>query len=361
MQHDGNECGAGTRKWVRSTLAAALYMSLTGCGGPAKSVEPVKPAKSETDWRKQSLSLSVDGYMFGGGVKPAAASWHGSGAWIAPNMAVTNAHVALRGLKIVGKDDFGKAYEFTEVVAVDESADLAIIKASAPGTESYLDLVERPTDPKSLRGTNVRVIGNTGGLGLSFYDGRITNVVGEADVSVLLHDANTAGGASGGPLIESKTGNLVGVNHSSLPSLNAKAAAPSWVVKRLIDQAATNTAMPLAEAFSPANLPVDWYVERAVCMQPGELFKGVFAAVATNDLVADITPAQPGAQIGFILVRGSGEELAKAVVSGKTQGAWTLRGGGEYVFGVLNPKEAAAPTCATIKFGRINWGLRFRK
>lgn len=358
MQHVSDECGPGTRKWVRSTLAATLYLTLTACGGPAKSIKPVK---AEDDWRKQSLSLTVDGYMFGGGVNPAAASWHGSGAWIAPNMAVTNAHVALRGLKIVGKDDFGKVYEFTEVVAVDESADLAIIKAPTPGTESYLDLVEQPIDPKSLRGTNVRVIGNTGGLGLSFYDGRITNVVGEANVSVLLHDANTAGGASGGPLIETKTGNLVGVNHSSLPSLNAKAAAPSWRVKHLMEQAATNTAMALQDAFAPANLPVEWYVERAVCMKPGELFKGVFAAVATNDLVADITPAQPGAPLGFILVRSDGEQLAKALVTTKAQAAWTLRGGGEYVFGVLNPKEATAPTCATIKFGRINWGLRFRK
>lgn len=336
-------------------LTGALYLSLTACGGkPA----PEKPKASADEWRKQSLSLSVEGYMFGGALKPAASSWVGSGAWIGPNIAVTNAHVALRGLKIIGKDDLGKQYEFSEILAVDEEADLAIIKA-APGSESYLNLLDKPLDPKSLRGTNVRVVGNTGGLGLSFYDGRITNVVGEEPGStVLLHDANTAGGASGGPLIN-PAGNLVGINHSSLPSLNAKAAAPAWVVKKLADQAATNKSLPLADAFNPANMPVSWYVERAVCMKPGEVFKGVFAAVATNDLVAEVTPAQAGAPMGFVLLNGN-EVLSEAVITGKAQGAWTLLAKGQYVFAVVNPKDAPAAACATVKFGRINWADRFK-
>lgn len=335
-------------------VAGAVYLSLAACGGkPA----PTKPTPSPDAWRKQSLSLSVKGFMFGGSLQPAGATWSGSAAWIGPNIAVTNAHVALRGLQITGTDDFGKQYEFTEILAVDEEADLAIIKA-APGSESYLGLVDRPADPKSLRGTNVRVIGNTGGLGLSFYDGRITNVVGDEGGTVLLHDANTAGGSSGGPLIN-PAGDLIGVNHSSLPSLNAKAAAPSWIVRKLADQAATNKARPLKDAFNPAQLPVDWYVERAVCMNPGEVFKGVFAAVATNDLVADVTPAQTGAPMGFVLMNGN-DVLAEAVISGKAQGAWTLRGGGQYVFGVVNPKGAVASACATIKFGRINWAQRFK-
>jgi hypothetical protein len=40
---------------------------------------------------------------------------------------------------------------------------------------------------------------------------------------------------------------------------------------------------------------------------------------------------------------------------------WTLRGGGQYVFGVVNPKDAPGPACATVKFGRINWSDRFNK
>ncbi len=344
---------------MRLALASALYLALTGCGGPAKPKAPTGPAAPDPDaWRKQSLSLSVEGFMFGGGTTPSAASWSGSGAWIGPNLAVTNAHVALRGLKITAKDDLGKTYEFTEIIAVNEEADLAIIKVGSPTNESFLKLLTKPTDPRSLRGTNVRVIGNTGGLGLSFYDGRITNVVGDADNLVILHDANTAGGSSGGPLI-SKDGELVGVNHSSLPSLNAKAAAPSWMVKKTWDDAGTRPALALKDAFNPADLPVNWYVERAVCLKPGEVFKGVFAAVATNDLVAEVTPAQ-NSPMGFVLMSGN-EALAEAVITGKAQGAWTLKGGGQYVFGVVNPKDAPGPACATVKFGRINWSARFNK
>jgi S1-C subfamily serine protease len=350
------ESGARWRRSASLALAGALSLGLAACGGPAKTV---KPTKSEDDWRKQSLQLTVEGFMFGGAVQPAAATWFGSGAWIGPNVAVTNAHVALRGLKIVGKDDHGKEYVFDEILAVDESADLAIIRASS-GVERYLALVDRPEDPKSLRGTNVRVIGNTGGLGLSFYDGRITNVIGDPENPVLLHDANTAGGASGGPLIESRSGDLVGVNHSSMPAINAKGAAPSWIVKKLVEQASTNRPLPLREAFATADMPVSWYVERALCLKPGEMFKGVFAAVATNDLVADVTPAQAGSPIGFILVGGN-QELAKAVITDRAVGAWTLTQKGEYVFAVVNPQAAPGPACATVKFGRINWGERFGK
>ncbi len=295
--------------------------------------------------------------MFEGALKPAVASWVGSGAWIGPDIAVTNAHVALRGLKITGKDDLGKTYEFNQILAVDEEADLAIIKA-APGSASYLHLLDKPADPRSLRGTNVRVIGNTGGLGLSFYDGRITNVVGEEPGNtVLLHDANTAGGSSGGPLIN-QAGELVGINHSSLPSLNAKAAAPAWVVKKLAELAVTHKAAALQDAFNPSDMPVSWYVERAVCMKPGEVFKGVFATVATNDLVAEITPAQT-APIGFVLTDGN-EVKAEAMITGKAQGAWTLLAKGQYIFAVVNPKDAPAAACATVKFGRINWAERFK-
>ena len=345
------------RRVAGFAVAGALFMTLSACGpGDKKVVAPKGPDPDA--WRKQSLSLEVEGFMFGGGTTPAAAAWAGSGAWIAPNVVVTNAHVALRGLKITGKDDLGKKYEFTKILAVNEEADLALITTdTATASDSFLPLLDKPADPKSLRGTNVRVIGNTGDLGLSFYDGRITNVVGEDNNPVLLHDANTAGGSSGGPLI-TKEGKLVGVNHSSLPSLNAKAAAPSWIVKTVVDGSNGHTPLALKDAFNSANLPVNWYVERAVCLKPGEVFKGVFAAVATNDLVADITPAQTS-PMGFVLMNGN-ESLAEAVITGKAQGAWTLHGGGQYVFGVVNPKDAAGPACATVKFGRINWSERFK-
>lgn len=356
----------------RSCVATFVFFAsttLAACGGapapaptapePMAAATPAEPAKPAEDaWRKQSLELRVSGFMFNGALKPAPASWAGSGAWIGPNMAVTNAHVALRALQIEAKDDLGNVYNFNEILAVDEQADLAIIKAT-PGSDAPLNILPRPADPKSLRGTKVRVIGNTGGLGLSYYDGRVTNVVGDADQAVLLHDANTAGGSSGGPLISVDSGKLVGINHSSLPSLNAKAAAPSWVVDNLKTQASSNKALAFTDAFSPADLPVSWYVERAVCLKPGEIFKGVFASVATNDMVADIAPAQAGQVLGFILLSGN-TKLAEAVLTGRTQGAWTLKSKGQYVYALLNPKTAAAPACATVKFGRVEWAARLR-
>lgn len=342
-------------------LASCLLVAACSGGGKHEAKAPVAkaPPPPATDaWRKQSLSISVDGYMFGGAIQPAAAHWAGSGAWLAPNIAVTNAHVALRGLKITGKDDLGKEYVFDQILAVNEEADLAIIKTSA-ASESFLPMLAKPADPKSLRGTDVRVIGNTGDLGLSFYDGRITNVVGEANNPILLHDANTAGGSSGGPLID-KSGTLVGINHSSLPSLNAKAAAPAWIVHDTYEAASKKQPKPLAEAFdpNPEKLPVSWYVERAVCMKPGEIFKGVFAAVATNDLVASVQPAQ-ATPMGFVLANGS-EAMTESVITSGAIGVWTLHGGGQYTFGLLNPKDATAPACATVKFGRIDWAARFK-
>lgn len=353
--------GAGLTPLALLVLAASG--GLLACGGSSVATEkPTEPVEAKPDpdaWRDQSLSLSVQGYQFKGALKPVPAAWSGSGAWIAPNLAVTNAHVALRGLKITAKDDRGKTFEFTEILGIDEQADLAIIRAKDVSDRPSLEMVQRPADPKDLRGTNVRVIGNTGGLGLSFYKGRITNVVGKEGGAVLLHDANTAGGSSGGPLLENENGKLVGINHSSLPSLNAKAAAPSWIVQKLLTETATNKALPLVEAFAPKDMPVNWYVERAVCMKPGEVFKGVFAAVATNDLVADITPAQKGTPMAFILARGN-QNIAKSIFTGKAVGAWTLPGGGQYVYALLNPKSARAPACATVRFGRIQWGQRLK-
>jgi hypothetical protein len=90
---------------LRLALASVLYVTLTGCSGPAKPKVVTPTAPDPDSWRKQSLSISVEGYMFGGGTQPSAATWSGSGAWIGPNLAVTNAHVALRGLKITAKDE----------------------------------------------------------------------------------------------------------------------------------------------------------------------------------------------------------------------------------------------------------------
>lgn len=357
----GRPEGIGHQRLATMALAFSCVLGAAACGGSSKDVEkPEPPTDTKPDkdaWRDQSLSLSVLGYQYTGALKPQPAKWAGSAAWIGSNVAVTNAHVALRGVGITGTDDRGNKYEFTEILAIDQQADLAIIRAPSVSDRPSLALLDKPSEPKDLRGKTVRVIGNTGDLGLSFYDGRITNVVGEEGGAVLLHDANTAGGSSGGPLIENETGKLVGVNHSSLPSLNAKAAAPSWIVKALMDQASTNTALPLTKAFAPTDLPVNWYVERAVCMKPGEVFKGVFAAVATNDLVVDITPAQADAPMGFILARGK-QALAQQVIKGKALGAWTLKGGGQYVYALLNPKQAKSPVCATVRFGRIDWAKR---
>lgn len=344
-------------------LWVALGLGLSACGGSQTKkiettgpVEDVKPA--EDAWREQSLALSVVGFMYKGGTKPEAAAWSGSGAWIGPNLAVTNAHVALRSVKITAKDDLGREVEFNEILAIDEEADLAILRATGESDRPALAMIDMPEDPKALRGTDIRVIGNTGGLGLSFYKGRITNVVGKAAGAVLLHDANTAGGSSGGPLIAQDSGKLVGINHSSLPSLNAKAAAPSWIVDKLLTKAKASKGLPLKKAFDPANLPVDWYVERAVCMKPGEAFKGVFAAVATNDLVVHIKPAQK-APMAFVLARGGGAKaMAQAVVSSETVAAWTLKGGGQYVYALVNPKSATKPVCTSVRFGRIDWAQR---
>lgn len=345
-------------------LWTTLGLALAACGGSSKpATEPIAPLPTEVKpdenaWRDQSLAISVEGYMFQGGTEPAAASWVGSGAWIGPNLAVTNAHVALRGLHITAKDDRGQEFEFSEVVAIDQNADLAIIRASNTKDRPALTIIDTPNEIKDLRGTDIRVVGNTGGLGLSFYKGRITNVVGSKEEALLLHDANTAGGSSGGPLIDQNSGKLVGINHSSMPALNAKGAAPAWIVGDLLAKANKSQGLPFEKAFAPADLPINWLTERAICMKPGEAFKGIVNAVGTNDLVVHIKPAQVAPMAFLLLQGGSNTPMAQAMLSGETIGAWTLAAKGSYVYALVNPKDASGPICSSVRFGRIDWAQR---
>ena len=147
----------GSRRIGGLGLSSALFLALTACGGPTKKTADTTPKGPDPDaWKKQSLSLSVEGYMFGGGTQPSAASWSGSGAWIGPNLAVTNAHVALRGLKITGKDDNGKTYEFTDILAVNEEADAALAAriaapARAPDGTAIARRAELAESARALR------------------------------------------------------------------------------------------------------------------------------------------------------------------------------------------------------------------
>jgi hypothetical protein len=327
------------------------------CCGPNEDDE-LLPAAYADDWRSQSLSLSIKGYEFLGPLEPAHVQWVGLATWISPDLALTNAHVALRALEIVGTDDFGNEFVFDRIVAIDQGADLAIIQAASPTASSAPHLLDRPGDPRSLRGRTVRVVGTTGGLGLSLYEGRITNIKEIDQATVMLHHPPTAGRASGGLLFDAETYQLVGIAHASIPAINARAAAPSWVAQALAEKAASREGVALVEAFLLADVPVEWYVERASCLEPGQMIRGDFASMATNDVVAYVEPSPSHGSLVVALARPGEEPMALQAITGRAQGAWTLPGGGQYMFAVANPEQASSVVCATVRFGRLDWDLR---
>ncbi len=348
-----------SRRTRRASLAAAA-LALVGLGAPACSStsQVVDEPSDKAAWRKDTVALSIKGYEFnGGGAR--MITWVGSGSWVARDKIVTNAHVALRAVEITGTDDFGRTYTFDRILAVDQANDLAIVGTARPTDIAIPKLTARPQDPKTLRGRGIMAIGNTGGLGLSLYEGRVVNVLTEAKGELLLHDAATSSGSSGGPLYSAANGNLMGVHHSYNPALRFSMATPAWIVQQRLEEANKRKGVPFTMAFDPKNMPVDYFVERATCLKPGEVFKGAFNTDGTRDLVAEVAPAVAG-QKGLYEIHGGGQLMSQGAFNQKTLGLFSLKFNGTVVYLIGNPKDATQPLCLSARFGRIAWEKRIQ-
>jgi len=344
MNYTTTQIRASGLRALAAIVVIALGASATGCG-------------ASTDWRKQTLQLKAAGYTFAA-TKVKKAAWSGSGVWINKNTMVTNAHVATRALRLQGKDDYGNTFNFNKIVALDPKLDIAVVRSTKANENVESSLVPRPSDPKDLRGKDVRAIGNTGGMGLSFYTGKITNVIGKPGRENLVHSADISSGSSGGPLFDGDN-NVLGINKAISHALRMSFATPAWLVADILRKAKDNFGVDIKKIFNPRNMPVSLAVKRRFCLKPGQKIVAPMQVVGTADLVAVVKMAPSKQPLFFGLVRGR-KIMAKGNIFKDVFAAWALPGSGVYAVVLVNHPKAAKEICGAVGVGRVAWEKRVR-
>ncbi|MCO4761396.1 MAG: trypsin-like peptidase domain-containing protein [Myxococcales bacterium] len=336
----------------RSASSRGLVVALLLALGLGAACSPTN------QWRDQTLALKAQGYAFKG-TKLRKVAWSGSGVWIDEHTMVTNAHVATRALRLRGTDDRGQRYRFTKVLAIDGANDIAVLHARRGNEDVSTELVdERPEDPKDLRGTKVLAIGNTGGQGLSVYNGQVTNYLRRGRYENIVHSADISSGSSGGPLWDD-SGRLLGINKSINLRLRQSFATPAWVVKRVLRKGRRNDGASLKEAFSPRKLPMAFSVKRRFCLNPGQKIVAPIAVVGTADIVAAVKFKTAGTPLFFGLVRGR-SIMSKGLLTKNLFAAWGTPGPGVYKVVLVNPKKMTKQACGIVGLGRVAWEKRLK-
>jgi S1-C subfamily serine protease len=347
-------CVAGATDKTPLVLLTCAALMVSACGS-GKEDEKLK----ETQWRKQSMALSVEGFQFAGGeAKPAA--WFGSGVFITPDIIVTNAHVARRGLKITGQDDMKRPNLFTKILAMDQGNDIALLKADyVPGDIKPAELIARPQDPLDLRQTEVFAAGNTGGLGLSTYDGRVVNVVDYPYGERIMHDGQIAGGSSGGPLFRKQDRMLIGVNHAGDPRLKFSIAIPVWYVSDLLTKAGKTGGKPLAEAFRIGETTQLLNpIQKQGCLAPGKAITVPMVYMQSLDFAIQIAPQNQAKPLvyGLLVTDGKNSEvMEKGVVAQPALRVISAPVSAQYVLVLGAPENAQGETCLQFTVGQIDW------
>jgi hypothetical protein len=347
---------AGESKIARRAIGAfgmmVMISVLTGC--PSGDEMP-----KETQWRKQAQALTVEGFAFAGGEVKAQA-WSGSGVFVTPDIIVTNAHVARRALKVTSTDDLKRPNAFNKILAMDQENDIALLKADyAPGDIKPAEMIARPKDPRDLRQTEVLAVGNTGGLGLSTYDGRVVNVVDYPYGERIMHDGQIAGGSSGGPLFRKSDRQMIGVNHAGDPRLKFSIAIPVWYVGNLLSKAGKTEGTALPQAFRLGeNTQLANPIQKQGCLAPGKLLAVPMVYMESLDFAIQIAPQDPSKPLVYGLIARVGEQqavLEKGVVAEPTVRVLTAPVSAEYVLMLGAPETAQGDTCLQFTVGQIDW------
>ena len=335
-----------------ATLALAS-LALTGC--PSKPDPQVKPDKP---WQRQTLALQVEGFMFHGGqAKPS--TWSGSGVFVAPGIIATNAHVAARAVKVTGLDDNQRPHLFTKILAIDMENDLALLKADYVATDvAPAKIASRPPEPRDLRQTPILAVGNTGGLGLSTYEGRVTNVISIEDRERIMHDGQTAGGSSGGPVFHAQTWELLGVTSGRLPQYRFSVAIPAWYVSQWLRQAGAGAGKPLAQSFAvTGDTKLMNPVSRQLCLEPGKSIVIPMSYSNGLDFLVAVQPKTQAPLVYGVVVQAEGGKAAidQGVITGPVVRAFTTPVSGTYNLVLGAPEQAQGQTCLAFAIGQIDW------
>ena len=340
----GGLMNARSRRWrdgVWLIVGAALIATLSGC---------------PTNWMESSLRIHTDGVVFVGD-KAGMMKGAGTGFWLDREHIATNAHVAIRAQRLTGISDSGVKYHFSTIVAFDPNGDIAILKADRPGDMPAVRLMEKPLQPRTLRGEDIVVTGNTRDLGLSLYHDKVTNIVpGGPDNEQVVHNTNTAPGASGSAIYREFSAEVMGIHHTGSPWLNAKVGTASWRLKRTFEAAKRRKGVPLSALFTfqSAMRLTSMTKPRGFCLAPGQALKLAVNAPRNIDFVTVVQATKRG----DVLFAGlqSGNNLGwKGAIKDKAVLPFTV-GGGAHQFILMAPRNAPGKVCGSVGVGYIEWG-----
>lgn len=130
----------------------------------------------------------------------------GSGFFVAPYTVVTNFHVVEGASNVVLTLDDGTEVWCEDLIEVDPSRDLAILRAKSSGTK-FLEIASNPP----TEGERVAVIGSPLGFEGTLSEGIVSAVRSNEDrVEFIQISAPISPGSSGSPVVD-RFGNVVGV------------------------------------------------------------------------------------------------------------------------------------------------------
>lgn len=321
----------------------ALTIGATGCGGTFQ-------------WTQSTVAIQAEGIGMEGD-KVGKVGWVGTGFWIDQNLLATNAHVATRAHRLMGVDDDGVKYHFGRIMALDRAGDIAILYADRPGDKPGVEFVDRPANPRSLRGRQIMMVGNSGGLGLGFFNGEITNVLGDAGEEQILHNSQVVGGSSGSAIYDKEERKVVGIHHSGADQLKTRIATASWRIQELVARARKAKGVELTTLFRLENIGrfANIWGQRKFCIAPGESFKISFNVPRATDVLAFIQPENEATVLHTGLVMGESAVIWKAAFKGKVYLPFSLSASGPHHMIVMAPAGAPPKSCGVIGAGEIAW------
>jgi hypothetical protein len=311
---------------------------------------------STPKWTESTLSLQAEGIVMNGD-QIGGGGWVGTGFWIDHNLLATNAHVATRALRLVGIDDDGQKYHFDTLVALDREADIAILRSDRPGDKEGVEFIDRPTNPKDLRGRAILMVGNSGGLGLGFFDGRVTNVLGDPGSELILHNATVVGGSSGSAIYDKEEHKVIGIHHSGSPSLDTKIASAAWRIQSAVAEAKKRKGVALGDLFTIPNIAAfaNIWGQREFCLAPGQSYKVSFDAPRATDVLGYVKQASESQIMLAGLVMGGQQVVWKAAFKGTIYLPFSLSASGPYELIVIAPEDGPALSCGAVGAGEITW------
>jgi len=157
----------------------------------------------------------------------------GTGFSISEELVVTVAHNVAEATAILVRN--GSEIAMAEVIGIDESRDMALLKTDVPIGDSFLSL----DGPEPLAGDELWLFGFPLGLDLTVTRGIVSNADVELSERPLVRfvqiDAAANPGNSGGPAVDAK-GNVIGILHGGLEEFEGlNFAIKTSSLKRLLE------------------------------------------------------------------------------------------------------------------------------